>query len=227
MNGAHDLGGQMGFGPVMPEVNEPIFHAHWERRALGITLAMGALGQWNIDQSRAARESMPPALYLSSSYYAIWLSGLRTLMLQRGLISDQEWNEQHGPALARTEAPDALTTAQGLVPLRADAVDAVLAKGSPTEQPSTAPAAFTVGQSIRTRQMHPQHHTRLPRYARARRGVIHAIRQCHWFADERSQGRSVAQWLYTVRFDARELWGTDTTADSVCLDLWESYLEPI
>ena len=76
MNGVHDMGGMQGFGPVRPEPNEPLFHAPWERQALAMTVAMGACGQWNIDISRSARESLPPAQYLSSSYYAICLAGL-------------------------------------------------------------------------------------------------------------------------------------------------------
>jgi hypothetical protein len=65
MNGPHDLGGQMGFGPVAPETDEPVFHADWERRALGVTLASGTLGAWTIDESRHARESLHPATYYS------------------------------------------------------------------------------------------------------------------------------------------------------------------
>jgi nitrile hydratase len=67
MNGVHDMGGAQGFGPVQPEVHEPVFHAAWERRALALTLAMGATGQWNIDMSRSRRESLPPADYLNCS----------------------------------------------------------------------------------------------------------------------------------------------------------------
>ena len=70
MNGAQDLGGMMGFGRIDREADEPWFHADWERRALGLTLAMGATGQWTIDMSRAARESLHPADYLSSRYHA-------------------------------------------------------------------------------------------------------------------------------------------------------------
>ena len=76
MNGGQDLGGQMGFGPVAPEPNEPIFHAEWEKRVLAINVAAGAMGAWTIDESRHARESIPPADYLSFSYYQIWLAGL-------------------------------------------------------------------------------------------------------------------------------------------------------
>ena len=67
MNGVHDMGGLQNFGPVAPETDEPPFHLAWERRVFGLTLAMGGAGLWNIDQSRSARESLPPAHYLSSS----------------------------------------------------------------------------------------------------------------------------------------------------------------
>ena len=90
MNGGQDLGGMMGFGPVMPETDEPIFHAEWERRALGLTLAMGATGAWTGDASRHARETLPPAEYLTSSYYEIWIKGLTKLLLAKGLVSIHE-----------------------------------------------------------------------------------------------------------------------------------------
>ncbi|MFM8766403.1 MAG: nitrile hydratase subunit beta, partial [Rubrivivax sp.] len=122
MNGVHDMGGLHGFGPVHLEADEPLFHAAWESRALGLTLAMGATGQWNIDQSRSARESLPPATYLSSTYYRIWVLGVEKLVQQRGLVTAQELNAGHalgpGRPLARV--------------LRAEAVDAALARGTPT-----------------------------------------------------------------------------------------------
>ena len=86
MNGPQDMGGMMGFGPIAPEVNEPLFHAAWERRALAISLAMGGARQWNIDMSRHAREKISPALYWSLSYYEIWMEGLKRLLTERGLL---------------------------------------------------------------------------------------------------------------------------------------------
>src|SRR5690349_3858834 len=86
MNGPQDLGGMMGFGPVAPERDEPVFHSEWERRAFGVTLAMGALRQWSIDESRFARESLPPPQYWSSTYYEIWIAGLEKLVKERGLL---------------------------------------------------------------------------------------------------------------------------------------------
>jgi nitrile hydratase len=224
MNGAHDMGGQHGFGPVQLEENEPLFHAPWERRALGLTLAMGATGQWNIDQSRSARESLPPAVYLGSSYYRIWILGLERLMLQRGLVTDEELTSGR---LTHPARPVARV-------LQADAVDAALARGTPTERQTTAPARFAVGDRVRALNRHPAGHTRLPRYVRGQIGAVALVHGAHVFADRHAAsapGQPFAeapQWLYTVAFDGEALWGDDAEPDSrVSVDAWESYLEPL
>jgi nitrile hydratase len=216
MNGAQDLGGMQGFGPVVPEANEPCFHAEWERRAFAVTLAMGATGAWNLDMSRAARESLPPAKYLSSSYYQIWLEGLQTLMVAKGLVSADELRDGR---VASPPAPNVRV-------LTKDRVPAALAKGSSTERQASAPARFSAGDTVRTRTMNPATHTRLPRYCRGKRGTIISVRGAHVFPDTNAlaQGEH-PQWLYTVQFEAAELWGPDTTASSVCVDCWEPYLE--
>lgn len=216
MNGAHDLGGAHGFGPVIHEPDEPVFHVHWERHAFALTIAMGATGAWPLDAARHARESLPPARYLSSSYYEIWLLGLQALLLERGLVTREELERgammQPPVAVART--------------LRADAVAAALARGSPTERPARAEARFAPGDAVRAVNRHPASHTRLPRYVRGHRGVIESAHGAHVFPDTLAHGLGEQpHWLYTVRFDARELWGPDTTADSVCVDCWEPYLE--
>ena len=90
MNGAHDMGGMHGFGPVDAEDNEPVFHAEWERRIFALTLAAGSMGKWNIDQARFAREDRPPRQYLDSSYYQLWLQGLERLLVEGGLVSQDE-----------------------------------------------------------------------------------------------------------------------------------------
>lgn len=216
MNAVHDLGGMHGFGALPLEPDEPLFHDDWERRAFALTLAMGATGQWNIDRSRAARESLPPLDYLQGPYYRIWFDALCRLLVERGLATPQEIAsgcvDRPPRALARV--------------LRADAVAAALAAGSPTERPATQPARFAEGDAVRARNFHPGSHTRLPRYARGRRGRVVALRGVHVFADAHARGEGEQpQWLYTVRFDAHELWGPDTTADCVHVDCWESYLE--
>ena len=90
MNGAQDLGGMMGFGPVAGEPEGEVFHADWEKRALALTIASGALGEWNIDMSRHARETLHPTDYLASSYYEVWIKGLEKLLVARGLVTSEE-----------------------------------------------------------------------------------------------------------------------------------------
>jgi nitrile hydratase len=218
MNGAQDLGGMQAFGPVQPEPNEPIFHGAWERRVLALTLAMGATGKWNIDTSRAARESLPPAQYLGGSYYEIWFEGLKKLLVANGLATVEEI-ETGKSAAAAAPVPRVLA---------ADQVSATLSRGGPASRPASGEARFAIGDIVRTRQMHPVTHTRLPRYCRGKRGEVVARHGAHVFPDTNAIGQGEQpQWLYTVRFDAAELWGEDTTASSVCVDCWEPYLEPV
>jgi nitrile hydratase len=217
MNGPQDLGGQMGFGPVAPETDEPVFHAPWEKRALALTLAMGAAREWNIDISRHARESLPPAQYLSSSYYEIWIAGLCKLMLAQGLVTAAEL------ASGKMAVPPKKVAGK----LLAENVAKSLAKGGPTSRPGTAPR-YKPGDRVRTRNMHPQTHTRLPRYLRGHVGEIVHLHGAHVFPDSNAHGKGEApQPLYTVRFSAREVWGEARHPnDTVSADLWESYLEP-
>lgn len=220
MDGAHDMGGKrLGGrldGPVMPERNEPVFHAEWERRAFALTLAMARPGGWNIDMSRSARENRPDAEYLGLSYYEIWLAGLERLMRERGLVTPEDLAGGHAvtPPLRRPV-------------LAADAVDAMLRQGGPTERPAAGPARFSLGERVRTRSEMSSVHTRLPAYARGHVGVIERIHGCHVFPDTNAVGQGESpQWLYTVRFDGRELWGDGAAPDSmVSVDAWESYLE--
>jgi nitrile hydratase len=215
VNTVADLGGMMGFGAVRPEPEDERFHADWERRALALTLAAALPGGWNIDTSRSARESLPPGEYLTSSYYAIWIKALERLLVGAGLVGADELAERRalrpgrpGPVLAAAAVPD------------------VLAKGGPTERPVDSPARFAVGDRVRTRNVHPVGHTRLPRYARGKDGVVERVHGAHVLPDSNARGAGEQpEWLYTVRFSGRELWGE--TADpglTVEIEAFESYL---
>jgi len=211
-----DLGGQPGHGAVVPEPEGELFHAAWEPRALALTLAMGASGAWNIDISRAARETLPD--YARLGYYGIWLAALQKLLAERGLVQ-----------------PDELAAGRALHPapalrrrLAAADVPALLAAGSPTVRAASAPAAFAIGQAVRLRAGPAPHHTRLPGYARGKRGVVERAHGMHVFADAHAQGLGEQpQWLYTVAIDGAELWGDDAQPGlTVSIDAWEPYLEP-
>jgi nitrile hydratase subunit beta len=218
MNGAQDLGGMMGFGRIGFEPDEPWFHAPWERRAFGVTLAMGATGAWNLDMSRHARESLPPAEYLSSSYYEIWTKGVERLVVKTGLVTEDELR------LGQALAPPAPVRRV----LRAEDVPAALARGGPTEREPPGPARFAVGDRVVARNMHPAGHTRLPRYVRGKPGTVERVHGAHVFPDTNAHGEGEnPQWLYNVRFSGIDLWGEEADATlAVSIDAWESYLEP-
>lgn len=217
MNGPQDLGGQMGFGPIAPEQDEPYFHALWEKRALGLTLASGYMGAWNIDESRHARESLHPADYYASSYYEIWIKALETLLQRHGFVTPADL------AAARPVDPAAMPK-RTLAP---DVVPALLARGGPCNRPVDAAPKFATGERVRTANDHPAGHTRLPRYARGKLGAIVAVHEGYVFPDSNAHGRGERpERLYTVRFTAPELWGADADpASTVSIDAWESYLE--
>jgi len=212
-----DLGGQNGHGAVHPEPEGELFHAAWEPRVLALTLAMGATGLWNIDTSRAARETL--ADYGELSYYQIWLAGLEKLLLQTGAVQADEIVQGR---VMQASAPTRSV-------LRAGQVAAVLARGSPTARSPPSPARYSTGQWVRTCAAAPRHHTRLPAYARGKRGIIERVHGAHVFADMHAQGLGEQpQWLYTVAFDEQELWDAYTRRQqsTVSVDAWEPYLEP-
>lgn len=218
MNGAQDLGGQMGFGPVIPEKDEPLFHSDWEKRALALTLCAGGMGQWSIDESRHARETLHPVDYLASSYYEIWIKGLEKLLTRHAFVTAEELKA--GTALTPPATPKRI--------LKAEAVAAVLARGGPTNRDEAGAARFKVGDTVRTIMISPTGHTRLPRYARGKLGKVVMLHGAHVFPDASAHGKGdQPDWLYTVEFSGPELWGREADPrSSISIDAWEAYLEP-
>jgi nitrile hydratase len=218
MNGVHDMGGMDGFGKVEPEPNEPVFHEPWEGRVMAMNRAMGATGVWNIDVGRFSREMLPAHVYLASSYYRKWYLGLEQMLLERGLVDADEIAAGHalrpGKPLKRGKFDVA-------------AVDRVMTRGS-FGRPAQAPARFKPGDRVRAKNIHPVSHTRLPRYVRGHVGVIERLHGSHVFPDTVVAGQGESpQWLYTVCFDSRELWGDDADPSvKVSIDAFEPYLDP-
>jgi nitrile hydratase subunit beta len=210
-----DLGGLTGFGAIRNEEDGGIFHADWEARVLALTVAMGASGCWNLDMSRSARETLPD--YRRLSYYEIWLGALEKLLKEKGLVSAAEL------ASARMLSPPIA------IPriLRAAEVSAVLAKGAAAVRNCARAARFCCGDRVRTAAQGSAHHTRLPAYLRGKAGVIERIHGTHVFPDSNAQGLGEnPQWLYSVAFAARELWGPGADAgQQVSFDAFEPYLE--
>jgi len=218
MNGIHDMGGMHGMGPIEYEKDEPVFHSPWEGRVFAINRALGACRKWNIDEGRHQIERIAPADYLRMSYYEKWLVRNVELLVKHGLATREEVESGKAAAGAEKATPA----------LSAAAVPAMVARrGNYSRANANAPALFEVGQPVRCINMNPAGHTRLPRYARGKSGVIANDHGVFVFPDTNAHGLGEQpQHLYSVRFAARELWGeTASPRDSVYIDLWDSYLE--
>ncbi len=217
MNSVHDMGGMDGFGKVAVEANEPPFHAAWEGRVLAMQRAMGYAGAWHIDDSRFAQEELPPQVYLTVTYYQRWALAMESNLLKRGYLAPEEIAAGH--ALGQAKPLDRKLTL--------DAVPGSLMRNS-FFRPQQGPARFKPGDRVRTTNIHPQTHTRLPRYARDKIGTVERIHGCHAYPDSVATGRGDdPQWLYTVVFDGREIWGAEADPTlTVSIDAFEPYLEP-
>jgi nitrile hydratase subunit beta len=218
MNGVHDMGGMQGMGPILYEKNEPVFHERWEARLFALNRGMGAWRKWNLDASRFQREQIEPAEYLRMSYYEKWLAGLVELMVKTDLVTRSE---------IETGTPSPGSPKQ-VPPLTVDKVLPGIARGAPATRDVPATARFQMGQSVRARNINPDGHTRLPRYARGKFGTIERDYGVFVFPDTDALFLGEKpQHLYSVRFSARELWGDQAgPKDAVYIDMWDDYLEP-
>jgi nitrile hydratase len=221
MDGIHDLGGMDGFGRVVVEADEPVFHEPWERRVFGMLAALAFTRLTNAHVYRHAVERMAPEDYLRAPYYERMLTGLATLLVERGTLdrATLDGRMPGGFPLARPEHPSAAAEARQAARTGGTSVrHAARAGGS---------ARFHVGDAVRVRNSHPHGHTRCPRYVRGHRGVVVRVDRPFALPDLAAHtGGEHREPTYGVRFTAAELWNAPAaTRDAVYVDLWESYLE--
>jgi len=217
VNGVHDMGGMHGMGPIAPEANEPVFHEPWEGRVFAMTIAARTVSRGNLDHFRHQIEQLPPGDYLRLSYYERWLMRLSNDLLTNGVVT-------HDELQAGAAAPGAAKTTPVLT---AQAAHTLGAGRRSARRQIPVPPQFTVGQHVRARNVHPVGHTRLPRYARGKQGVVVRDHGVFVFPDTNAAFLGEQpQHVYSVRFAARELWGESVSPrDAVYLDLWDDYLE--
>jgi nitrile hydratase subunit beta len=217
MNGIHDMGGMQDMGPIQEEQNEPVFHMPWEGRVFALRRAMGAWKKWNIDASRYAVELVPPADYLRMSYFERQFTAFLAMLVDHNFVTREEL-EKGTPAPGSTKASPALTVEKANV---------LIAKGVPASRNVSVTPRFQTGQHVRARNIHPVGHTRLPRYARGKLGMIERDHGVFVFPDTNARFLGEKpQHLYSVRFAARDLWGEQATPhDSVYINLWDDHLE--
>jgi nitrile hydratase subunit beta len=218
MNGVHDMGGMHGMGAINEDKSEPVFHATWEGRAYGVTRAMGGWRLWNLDATRFQRELIAPVDYFRMSYYERWIAGLVELMLKKDLVTRTEIESGRPDEGAAVRTPT----------FTADKVAAFISKGAPARRDVPAAASLRVGQRVRARNVNPVGHTRLPRYVRGKVGTVDRDHGIFVFPDTNAHFLGEKpQHVYSVRFDARELWGEQASRrDSVYVDMWDDYLAP-
>ncbi len=222
MNGIHDMGGMHGFGRVEREENEPVFHARWEGRVYGLNAACRGQRLCNIDEFRHAVERMAPVDYLGSSYYERWLDSNLRLLIEKGVITREALERRMAQLASGPDPAPPHSDPELLVRMLRR-----LKARPPFRQPGPLPR-FALGDHIVTRHDAPVGHTRLPRYARGKAGVIVRVHGSFIFPDTNAHGQGAQPHpLYSVRFEAAELWGaTAERCAPVHLDLWERYLEP-
>jgi len=222
MNGIHDMGGMHGFGPIVREENEPVFHHDWEARVLAMRVATPVPIPGG---SRNNIEQMDPAAYLTTSYYEKWLHSHIKGLIDAGVLTEAElaarvafYRDHPEASVPHREDPERVQRIQAQLHRVVE---------SPRLDLPIQPQ-FRIGAAIRARNIHPPGHTRLPRYVRGKRGVVARFYGIYDFQDAMPAGTTAPpQPLYAVRFDARELWGESAEANSVVyIDMWESYLEP-
>lgn len=223
MDGIHDLGGKQGFGAVVREADEPVFHSRWESRVFAVSI-MGAGGAArNADHFRHAIERVDPVAYLTHGYYGRWLGGLETRIVEAGILDTATITCRALELGSRFDDPVAARPSSN--PDRVDYPPAAAGH----RRSVAAAALFGLGDRVRTRDHGVSGHTRLPAYARGRRGSIITLHDAWVFPDTNAHGRGeTPQHLYTVAFDGVELWGRNGESGVVVhLDLFEPYLEAL
>ncbi|MGH9102245.1 MAG: nitrile hydratase subunit beta [Acidimicrobiales bacterium] len=222
----HDLGGMQCFGRVATDGSDEVFHDRWEAHLFAMSLLLPAQAVYNINEFRAARERLAPEELLVGGYYDRWAGAIETLLVDKGVLSASDIERAAGDLMAGGLRGPPPLDGPALPELERTVLTAIREGVPSTRAPSSAPR-FAAGDPVRAANIHPAGHTRLPRYARGHPGTV--TRMHGWFVLPDTSAQDLperAEPLYTVRFAARELWGPAAAErDSVCLDLWESYLD--
>jgi nitrile hydratase len=215
MDTLHDIGGRQGFGAVRWQKDraEKAFDEDWQGRAWAMCMLTFAGWRdkpeiWTLDWFRHVRERIEPVDFLTRDYYDQWVQSLAATLIDNGTItlqelvpgarSDPAWSAGSG---TRPAAATATGDAREPVPL------------------------FKVGDRVSTKPSVEAFHTRLPGYVRGRTGVIEESHGSRPLADASAAGVIKPEPLYTVGFEAGELWPeAQGRRERVFVDAWESYL---
>jgi nitrile hydratase beta subunit len=225
--GPHDVGGRRGYGPIEIDPGQPVYHAPWEGRVIGATLGSIGKGLFPVDRWRARQEELHPIVYVEMPYFERWLYTLERNLVLHGVLDEEEIEQRLQDLAADPESP---------LPDRDDpefaaAIDGLIAHGAPIAQEVPEPPRYAAGDRVRLRTIPVEHpgeqHTRLPAYAQGKVGVVESRHIGQALPDlmvEKVEARP--EHTYAVRLAATDLWPDGDPTASVCVDAWESYLEP-
>lgn len=220
MDGLADMGGTPGWGRVPPpRADEPVFAEPWQGRAFALALVSYRTAGANVDAFRHSLERLDRASYFDDGYYGRWLNGGELLLTDNAILAPGAVE-----ARARNLRGENVEEPPIPVPARPDYAETAVGPLRTVE----APAAFAVGERVRAKDLSPAGHIRLPAYIRGHVGVVDLIAHAAVLPDTNAHylGEN-PQYVYTVRFDSRELWGAETEPFSLTVEMYESYLEAI
>ncbi|RPE46669.1 nitrile hydratase [Streptomyces sp. Ag109_O5-1] len=218
MDGIADMGGVPGWGSMHPpRRHEPVFAEPWEGRAFALAILSNRVSGGNLDSFRHALERLDRAHYIDDGYYGRWLNAGELRLLDSAILAP-------GAVDARARNLRGEHVAEPPVPEPAKPDYAPTAEGT-LRSLDSAPA-FAVGERVRAKDMSPPGHTRLPHYVRGHAGVVDIVQPAGVLPDTNAHflGEN-PQYVYSVRFDSHDLWGTDAEPFEVTVELFESYLE--
>jgi nitrile hydratase subunit beta len=226
------------FGPVVQEADEPVFHERWEGRVFGMSVFLMPLLGRNVDAFRFALERLPREVYLSG-YYRRWLAGLECRLTETGYL-------RRGEVDARLTGRPAEASGRRGSPVRREVTSRalrlvlrprlppwlagrVLPRMLGTARKAPERQRFSVGDRVRVRDTRAPGHTRQPGYVCGKPGIVVAHLGCTVFPDAHAVGRRTPpQHLYTVAFEATDLWGDAAEPGTETrVDLYEPYLEAL
>jgi nitrile hydratase len=204
MDGMHDLGGKQGFGRVRHSARAEVFHAAWEKRVNALLALAVKRGIFNMDEYRHAIERMEPRHYLSASYYERSLTGLATLCVEKGIVTQEEL-ERGG---------------SGPFPLSRP--------GAPGRPNAAGRERFRPGDRVLVKEEFVAGHVRMPGYIRGKIGVVVSESPPYPFPDAHAHGvEAVDEPTYDVRFRAEDLWPNCADPALVHAGVFQSYLERV
>ncbi|GAA4722210.1 nitrile hydratase subunit beta [Nocardioides endophyticus] len=225
MIGVHDVGGFHYPGPI-DTVDEAVFHDDWEGRTMAMLLVVGPQGSWSLDEFRYEIELMPPAEYLQTAYYVHWLESLEKLCVREGWFSSEELSQRQAMVRRGEPLPEPPEPDPDKAKAQSEAAWRIAYHGVGQRRPDL-PRSFKIGDRVRARQRSHAGHTRLPRFAWNKPGVICGYSGTHPLPDTIYNRRGDnPEPVFAVRFEGVDLWGDGAEpGTSLTIDLWQSYMD--